>query len=232
MNFSQLHERLRLEALRRIEREVLTGSLLARKAGLTQPHISNFLHNKRGLRAPALDRILAALELSVVDLIPDLLPAPPSRPPENSIPFVSHESAMFDDRFRTASILRRIQLPEGLLSGQRAEHGARPPARERFVAIGLTPTQAAPMAPILRANAIVIIDRHSNMPASGSPLARPVYAVRVGRQLQFSYLSFERNFLVLRPHSLDFPVQLLPVPLTVTPSSLVTGRVCTILLSL
>ena len=231
MNFSQLLERLRLEALRRIEREILTASLLARKAGLRQPHVSNFLRNKRRLSLAALDRVLAALELSVADLVP-AQPASVPRLPDNSVPLVSHESAMLDDHFRAASVLRRIQLPEGLLSGIRPEHGARPPSRDRFAAIGLTPAQAAPMIPVLRANAIVVLDRHSTMPAAASPLARPIYAVRVGRQLQFAYLSFERNFLVLRPHSLDFPIQLLPVPRSVTPSSLVVGRVCTALLPL
>ena len=234
MNFSQLHERLRLELRRRLEREGITASLLARKTGMRQPHISNFVRSKRRLSLPALDRVLAALELSVADLL-DLRPdtradARPAAAAAEFIPLVSQEVATYDDRIRPASILDRVQLPGGLLDNLRAEHGARTPVRERFVAVSLTPAQAAPMYPALRAAAIVVLDRHSNMPSAAA--ARSIYAVRFGKQLQFCYLSFDRNHLVLRPHSLDFPVQLLPVPLQTAPSDLVVGRVCFAVLTL
>jgi hypothetical protein len=68
MNFSQLHERLRLEVLRRIDRGALSGSLLARQTGFPQSHISNFLHRKRTLSIEGADRLLAAQMLSVADL--------------------------------------------------------------------------------------------------------------------------------------------------------------------
>ncbi len=214
----------------------MTASLLARKTGLQQPHISNFVHSKRRLSLQALDRVLAALELSVADLI-DLredvrADARAAAPAVEFIPLVSQEVAMYDDRIRSASIMERVQLPGAILAGLRAEHGVRSPARERFVALSLTPAQAAPMYPVLRAAAIVVLDRHSNMPSAASAAARPIYAVRFGKQLQFCYLSFDRSHLVLRPHSLDFPVQLLPVPLQTAPSDLVVGRVCFALLAL
>src|SRR5580692_75338 len=70
MKFLDLHERLRLEIWRRIDRGVLSSSLLARQTGLAQPHLSNFLHRRRRLSMPALDRILLAQALSVEDLGP------------------------------------------------------------------------------------------------------------------------------------------------------------------
>ena len=70
MNFSQLHEQLRLELLRRIERGVLTGTLLARQTGLKPAHISNFLHGRRNLSQSALDRVLAAQSFSIESLLP------------------------------------------------------------------------------------------------------------------------------------------------------------------
>ena len=236
MNFFQLHERLRLELRRRIEREVMTASLLARKTGLQQPHISNFVHSKRRFSIQTLDRVLAALELSVADLIDPRADARedarPAATAAEFIPLVSPEAATYDDRIRPSSIRERVQLPSAVLASLRAEHGARTPVRERFVAISLTPAQAAPMYPVLRAAAIVVLDRHSNTPAASSASSRPIYAVRFGKQLQFCYLSFDRNHLVLRPHSLDFPIQLLPVPLQTAPSDLVIGRVCYALLTL
>ena len=51
MNFADLHERLRLELVRRIDREALTGSRLAQQTGFRQAHISNFLNRRRALRA-------------------------------------------------------------------------------------------------------------------------------------------------------------------------------------
>ena len=70
MNFTQMHERLRLELLRRIQRGTLSVSLLARQTGFGQAHLSNFLHSRRQLSLEAMDRILAAQHLTVADLLP------------------------------------------------------------------------------------------------------------------------------------------------------------------
>ena len=226
MNFSQLHERLRLELLGRIEREVITASLLARKSGLQPPHISNFLRNKRRLSLPALDRVLAALGLSAAEL----LPAPQRSMPLLSpgVPIVSQQTAMFDDVLRPTSILGRVALPPGGPPLLQAEASSRPSARERFVAVSLTVAQALPMEPRLHPNALVILDRHATNPSTlaAATLLPSMYAVRLRGELHFCYLTFERNTFILRPHSLTFPIQLLPVPPGTTPAELVTGRVC------
>ena len=70
MNFTQMHERLRLEMLRRIQRGTASVSLLARQTGLGQSHLSNFLHCRRQLSLEALDRVLAAQHLTAADLLP------------------------------------------------------------------------------------------------------------------------------------------------------------------
>ena len=72
MNFTQMHERLRLEILRRIQRGSLSVSLLARQTGFGQSHISNFLHSRRQLSLEAMDRLLAAQHLTPADLLPAL----------------------------------------------------------------------------------------------------------------------------------------------------------------
>ena len=64
MNFRQMHERLRQELLRRIERGSVSVSLLARQTGLGQSHLSNFLHSRRQLSLDAMDRVLAAQRLA------------------------------------------------------------------------------------------------------------------------------------------------------------------------
>ena len=70
MNFTQMHERLRLELLRRIQRGTLSISLLARQTGFGQSHISNFLRCKRQLSLEALDRVLASQHIKAWDLLP------------------------------------------------------------------------------------------------------------------------------------------------------------------
>jgi hypothetical protein len=80
MKFEMLHENLRLEILRRIDRGVLSGSTLARATGFQQAHISNFLNRKRSLSLEGLDRVLTAQNLSVLDLLPaDSIQALPPR---------------------------------------------------------------------------------------------------------------------------------------------------------
>ena len=70
MNFLELHERLRLETWRRIDQGILSSSLLARRTGLAQAHISNFLHRRRRLSLTALNSVLLAQEMGVEDLSP------------------------------------------------------------------------------------------------------------------------------------------------------------------
>src|ERR1019366_10591889 len=69
MNFTQMHERLRLELLRRIQRGTLSVSLLARQTGFGQSHLSNFLNTRRKLSLDAMDRILTAQHMAAADLL-------------------------------------------------------------------------------------------------------------------------------------------------------------------
>src|ERR1700712_4452919 len=70
MNFQDLHELLRLELLRRIEQGLLTGTKLAQQTNFRQAHVSNFLNKKRSLSLEGLDRMLAAQNLTVDQLLP------------------------------------------------------------------------------------------------------------------------------------------------------------------
>src|SRR6202020_609770 len=96
MKFLELHERLRLETWRRIDQGILSSSLLARQTGLAQAHISNFLHRRRRLSLPALDRLLLAQALSVEDLVPSAPPgvSPRERNSTDLVPIVSQMVAM------------------------------------------------------------------------------------------------------------------------------------------
>ncbi|HWW96783.1 MAG TPA: helix-turn-helix domain-containing protein, partial [Edaphobacter sp.] len=107
MNFQDLHELLRLELQRRIERGTLTGSRLAQQAGFQQAHISNFLNRKRSLSLEGLDRVLASQNLSIDQILPleinaltaaqSPIPAHTSDPTE-IVPVVSPSAAMDEAR--------------------------------------------------------------------------------------------------------------------------------------
>src|SRR5579863_5063704 len=106
MNFSQMHERLRLELLRRIQRGTLSVSLLARQTGFGQSHISNFLHNRRQLSLEAMDRVLASQHIAAGDLLPvNHNRADPLLGDEDSrVPLVSHSAALFEPYIRQSSV--------------------------------------------------------------------------------------------------------------------------------
>ena len=85
------------------------------------------------------------------------------------------------------------------------------------------------MDPLVLADAIVLLDRHYNslMPYS---LNRPnIYAVRDGHRLVVRYVDFLLNRLVLRPHNLAFPVELLEIPPGEAPGDMIVGRIVLIL---
>ncbi len=228
MNFSQLHERLRLEMLRRIERGVLTPALLARQTGLVPAHISNFLNRKRGLSLQALDAVLRAQRLTVADLLPD----GPSRGARSanevrfdSVPLVTQSTAIHDSQISPASVLDLVRVRHGLLEGLREKCSARRRNWERFVAVRITAQQAESMRPILPPKAILIIDRHYNSTVNYSAERRSVYAVRDGNLLRFRYLELTRSSLVLRPHSRSHPIELLELSPVQGATDLIVGRV-------
>jgi hypothetical protein len=105
MTFSQMHERLRLELQRRIQRGTLSVSLLARQTGFGQSHVSNFLNCKRQMSLVGLDRILAAQQLSAGDLVPSGARA--TGRAENdlrNVPVVSYTTAMFEPLVRPGAV--------------------------------------------------------------------------------------------------------------------------------
>ena len=219
-----------MELLRRIERDVLTATLIAQRAGLQQPHISNFLRGKRRLSIDTVDRVFAALGLNAADLMD--IPVKQASKGVRTVPLVSSEQAVFDESVRFDMAAERIQLLPNTLRNQRPAHGAQRPKRERFVAVRLSASQTQPMDPILQPGSIVVMDRHSNLPTYNAPSTQNIFGLMFEGSLQFFYLSFEQNFFILRPHSLLHPARLLAVPFNVAPSDLVTGRVCHVQFSL
>jgi len=231
MNFTQMHERLRLELLRRIQRGTVSVSLLARQTGFGQSHLSNFLHGRRQLSLEALDQILSAQQIVVPDLLPSTRPSEgiTGDGEESAIPVVSHAAALFEPFIRPTVVQELLHLPAGVLETIRPRVSKQRRAWERFVAVRVSAGDALPMEPLVLPEAIALIDRHYNSLLPYRPNRPNLYAVRHGAHLTLRYVDFVANRLVLRPHNIAFPVDLIEVDSDESPGELLAGRIALIL---
>jgi transcriptional regulator with XRE-family HTH domain len=231
MNFSQMHERLRLELLRRIRRGSVSVSLLARQTGFGQSHLSNFLHSRRQLSLEAMDRILAAQHMAADDLM--LTSEKFERKPEeeefSGIPLVTHHSALNERIVRPSGVINVLDVPAKSLRSMRVRASNARRMWQRFVAVEIDANDAIPMEPLVLPGAIAVIDRHYISFAPYHPDRATVYAVRNGGRLSVRYLEFSASRLVLRPHNIDFPVELIEIEPGSSPNDLITGRVALVM---
>ncbi len=231
MNFTQMHERLRLELLRRIQRGSLSVSLLARQTDFGQSHVSNFLHSRRQLSLEAMDRILAAQHMAAADLLPASHKAAelPTEGEMGAVPVVSHSAALFEPYIRPSAVQSMLHLPPGALQSVRARASTARRTWERFVAVRIGSDDALPMDPLVLPEALAVIDRHYNSLMPYRPNRPTLFAVRNGAHLTLRYVEFFATRLVLRPHNFSFPVELIEAEPGESPSSLIAGRVALIL---
>ncbi|MGA7342425.1 MAG: hypothetical protein WBE72_18920 [Terracidiphilus sp.] len=231
MNFTQIHERLRLELLRRIQRGTLSVSLLARQTGFGQPHLSNFLRGRRQLSLAGMDRILAAQHLSAADLLPALArgKAEPVAGEDGMVPLVSHAAALFEPNIRPSAVQSMLHFPARLLESMRTRTSNSRRAWQRFVAVRIDAADALAMEPLVLPEAIALLDRHYNSLAPYRPGHFNLYAVRQGSHLRLRYVDLELNRLVLRPLSLASPVELIDLDQWESPGDLLAGRVALML---
>ena len=211
MNFSQLQERVRLELLRRIERGTLSVSLLARQTGLGQPHVSNFLHGRRGLSLKTLDSILKAQQLQVADLLPARREMKQELRREKDkgeeeievveIPLVSHAVAIYDPYIRASSILEMLPAPGNALKRLEARCSNARKQWDRFVAVRIGAEDARAMEPVLQADAwLVVLDRHYTSFHPYQEGGVNLYGARLASKLVVRYAQFQEERVVLRAH--------------------------------
>jgi len=234
MNFTQMHERLRLELLRRIQRGTLSVSLLARQTGFGQAHLSNFLHGRRQLSLDAIDRVLAAQHMAASDLLPaNYQPKGAAGLSTDSdpcmIPIVSHAAALFEPYIRPSAVQSMLQLPASSLTSIQTRVSPSRRAWQRFVAVRIPSSDALPMEPLVLPEAIALIDRHYISLVPYRPDRANLYAVRHGAHLTLRFADFLANRLVLRPYNIAFPVDLIEIDPGESPSDLIAGRVALIL---
>jgi hypothetical protein len=230
MNFTQMHERLRLELLRRINRGTLSVSLLARQTGFGQPHLSNFLRCKRQLSLQALDRLMTAQHLAAEDLLPVIRhPADATAGSEaGKVPILSNSGVLFEPYIRTSVVHSMLHLPVDLLHSLQSRPSKPRRAWQRFVAIRISSSEAHPMDPLIRPHAIALVNRHYNSLAPYRTDQPNIFALRNGPKLLLRHVDFLANRIVLRPYNRAFPVELLELELHETPGDLIAGRIALI----
>jgi hypothetical protein len=231
MNFTQMHERFRLELLRRIQRGTLSVSLLARQTGFGQSHLSNFLHSRRQLSLEALDRVLVAQHLTAADLLPAMGLASFSdfSAEASLVPIVSQHAALFEPNIRSSAQLGILRLLPGTLESMHTRVSQARRTWERFVAIRVSAADAQAMEPLVLPDAVALLDRHYTAMTQYRPDRPNVYAVKHEAHLMVRYVEPVANRLVLRPQNLGFPADVIEVGFDEPLSEVIAGRVALIL---
>ncbi|MFP5234546.1 MAG: hypothetical protein ACLGSD_01480 [Acidobacteriota bacterium] len=225
MNFSEMHERLRLQLMHRIQRGSASISLLARQTGIGTSHLSNFLHRKRQLSLEAADRVMAAQHISAADLLTSSEQRSSVSEESAMVPVVSHGAAMHEPYIRPGAVLEWVHLPQRLLRSARAQPSVRQKAWQRFVAVAIAADEAARMHPVVSPGAILLLDRHYNSLTPYEAGRQTLYGVRAGHLLKIRYVTLAQHQLVLRPQILDSPLEYIDVEEDCSPRDAIAGRV-------
>ena len=232
MKFRSLQERLRRLLLARIQAGEITGLKLAHLAGFQQAHVSNFLNCKRSLSLEAMDRVLAALQLSVLDLLD---PAevgkrativPPSEDEFESVLLVDGAVAAGAPMITREVVLDILKYKKSFLRRLRPEPAKTREHWRRFVLVKVDARDGMSMYPRLLPGSTVLLDRHYNSLKPYRRNERNMYAVGVDGGCTVKYVEVTGGNLVLRPHNQAYPVTLLPVDEGKKPCDYIVGRVC------
>jgi hypothetical protein len=142
---------------------------------------------------------------------------------------VSHAAALTEPFIRPSAVQTILHLPAGLLQPIRARASNSRQAWQRFVAVRIPAADALHMEPLVLPEAITLIDRHYTSLLPYRPHRPNLYAVRHGAHLALRYVDFVSNRLVLRPHTIAFPVDLIEIDPGESPNDLIAGRIVLIL---
>jgi phage repressor protein C with HTH and peptisase S24 domain len=232
MKFRTLQERLRQLLLERIAAGEITGLQLARLAGFQQAHVSNFLNRKRALSLQAMDRVLGAMRLSVLDLLD---PAevgkrativPPSEDEFENVLLVEGRVAAGEPVITSEDVRDILKFKKTFLRRLRPEPASARDEWRRFVLVKVDARHGMSMYPRLLPGATLLIDRHYNSLKPYRRNEQNMYAVRTGGGCTVKYVEIAGRNLVLRPHNAAYPVGVLPMNEDQTFSDYIVGRVC------
>jgi transcriptional regulator with XRE-family HTH domain len=232
MRFAQLKENLRRAAAKRVADGEITGLRLAHLTGVTQAHISNFLTKKRSLSLEGLDKLLAVLKLSVLDLLdPEEINKratilPPSNDEFENVLLVDTSVAAASPAVQQQQVLDILKFKKAFLKRLRADTDNTRRAWHRFVLIKADAAEGMSMSPRTLPGSTLLIDRHytSLKPYRGSE--QNMYAVALDGRCTVRYVEFDGSHLVLRPHNSAVAISVIPVDNQKPLSAHIVGRIC------
>lgn len=233
MDFHGLQENLRQLLLRRVRAGQLSGLQLARQAGFQQPHISNFLHCKRGFSLEALDRVLCVLHISIFDLLDEkelntrARIVPPPRDDFENIVLVDADLNACLPRFTRDQVKETFKVSKSFLRQLRPAMESDRSRWQRFIFLQASAREAMSMYPRLLPGAFVLLDRHYNSLLPYRRSERNMYAVMHAGRCYLRYAEQQAACLMLHNENRNYPPH--PVPLAgKSPSDFIVGRICSV----
>ncbi len=230
MTIQDLQDNLRTHIRACIHRKEWTGSRLSGEAGFQQGHLSNFLNSRRGLSLEAMDRLLEALGIGVLDLVDAgeiqrraVLPDPVSS--FENVARVLPENAGLA-RFTGDQILETQSFRKSFLRRLKPSDVAGRNDWLRFVLIKLDAKAARGMVPLEISEVTLLLDRHYNSLQPYRRLRPNLYAVSLPERCFLGYVSLTEDQLVLRPHDPRDAVEFVRIAPGRSYSEYILGRVC------
>jgi transcriptional regulator with XRE-family HTH domain len=235
MTIRDLQDQLRAHIRARIGRGELTGTILARNAGLPQGHLSNFLNARRGLSLESMDRLFAALGISILDLAKAASAQPQAvvrrkRQPTEPVAMVSAQNATLA-RFAASQILETRSFRRSFLRKMKARVADDRRHWLRFVLIKLDPRSSREIVPGA-ISATLLIDRHYSSLRPYRRVQPNLYLVKVADGCVAAYISVCENCLVLRRRTPRQEIEIVRIEHGRTYSDYIIGRICHIGLEL
>jgi transcriptional regulator with XRE-family HTH domain len=231
MTFKMLQESLYKRIWKEVRNGGLTGTALAARSGLQQAHISNFLNGKRGLSLEAMDRVLAAQKLGIIDLIDReeinrhaAIPKSEEAGFQN-VPLVEACSAAGAPQIARKNVREILKYRKSFLSKQRPCCDPERARWERFVGWRVDAREGMSMFPRLQPGATILIDRHYNSVRPYRRGENTMYVVRQPKQCILRYVESVDGSVVLRAHNPAYPAEMLEVEKRHSISDYVIGRV-------
>lgn len=237
MRLLDLQDRLRAHVRARIDRREVTGLRLSRQAGLQQGHLSNFLNGRRGLSLESMDRLLRALQISVLDLVDeDEIERRVARPPAGGglerVAIVSVEHAARLPRFSAEQISGSVAFRKRFLRRLRAHDVCQRGDWQRFVSVQLDLSAARGLFPRGPTGATLLVDRHYTSLVPYRRHHPNLYALRLQGRCAVGYVSLAGDHLVLRPRNPELPLELAEINRARGYGDYMVGRVCHVALEM
>ena len=228
MTIQDLQEQLRAHIRARIGRGELTGSRVARSAILPQSHLSNFLNSRRGLSLEAMDRLLRALHIGVLDLMDDqdlrkrLLPR--EERDVEPVALIAERHAGLA-RFSAHQVLEMRDVSRRFLRRLRPRPAADRSDWLRFVLIKLDARGSGGFFPRAFASTL-LVDRYYNSLEPYRRLQPNLYAVSVGDHCIPAQVAVCDNCLMLRPREPRQPIEVVRIEPGRSYFDYIVGRIC------